>query len=71
MKRESHMRSATRISNLSIIGVFCITVINVLIAAFNGTNIPNIPPPAIKAENVSLMDAAAVDVPMVMQDDAV
>jgi len=65
------MNAATRISNLSIIGVFCITVINVLIAAFNGTNLPIIPPPALKNISEPLMDAPVAEVPMVMQDDAV
>lgn len=65
------MNAATRISNLSIIGVFCITVINVLIAAFNGTNLPVIPPPAIGNISEPMMDAPVAEVPMVMQDDAV
>ncbi|XP_070497488.1 uncharacterized protein [Chironomus tepperi] len=70
LKRQSHMNAATRISNLSIVGVFIITVINVLIAAFNGTNLPIIPPPAIKNITEPMMDAVA-DVPIVMQDGAV
>lgn len=65
------MNAATRISNLSIVGVFIITVINVLIAAFNGTNLPIIPPPAIKNITEPMMDAPVAEVPIVMQDDAV
>lgn len=48
------MQSANRFSNLSIIGVFFITIINVLIATFNGTNLPVTPPPATKPLNDTL-----------------
>ncbi|KAL7049558.1 hypothetical protein ACKWTF_003760 [Chironomus riparius] len=71
LKRQSHMNAATRISNLSIVGVFVITVINVLIAAFNGTNIPHTPPTSISNITESMMDAPVAEVPMMMQDDAV
>jgi hypothetical protein len=33
------MKAANKFSNISVIGVFLITIINVLISTFNGTNL--------------------------------
>lgn len=39
LKRKKEMKSADRFNNISVIGVFLITLINVFISTFNGTNI--------------------------------
>ncbi|CAO1342039.1 unnamed protein product [Diamesa serratosioi] len=39
LKRKNEMQSANRFNNISVIGVFLITLINVFISTFNGTNI--------------------------------
>jgi hypothetical protein len=47
LKRGSDMKSANKFSNLSIIGVFFITIINVLISTFNGTNFSSVSNPQV------------------------
>lgn len=39
LKRKNEMQSADRFNNISVIGVFLITLINVFISTFNGTNL--------------------------------
>ena len=39
LKRKNEMQSADRFNNISVIGVFLITLINVFISTFNGSNL--------------------------------
>lgn len=39
LRQSSSMKAANKFSNISVIGVFLITIINVLISTFNGTNL--------------------------------
>jgi hypothetical protein len=38
LRQNAHMKAANKFSNVSVIGVFLITIINVLISTFNGSN---------------------------------
>lgn len=53
------MRSADRINDLSVIGVFLITLVNVFISTFNGSNagIYSSETVALPAENVTTASA--------------
>jgi hypothetical protein len=66
------MRSANKFSSLSIVGVFLITITNVLIGTFNGTNFSSIANPQVKPENEpTLLTSTAEPVVMQLQDEAV
>ncbi|XP_059614091.1 ninjurin-A-like [Phlebotomus argentipes] len=63
MRRRSGMASADRINNLSVLGVFLITLINVFISTFGGSSAsgaapaPNIPVPSPDAPKPPPVDA--------------
>jgi hypothetical protein len=44
IRKQQEMKSADRVNNISIVGVFMITLINVFISTFNGSNSPPDPP---------------------------
>jgi hypothetical protein len=62
------MRSANKFSNLSIIGVFFITLINVLISTFNGSNFSARMSPAVTTgapSTVAILPATESDIDFV------
>ncbi|KAG5678185.1 hypothetical protein PVAND_007878 [Polypedilum vanderplanki] len=72
LRQRSEMRSASKFSSLSIVGVFLITIINVLIGTFNGTNFSAVASPQVKPENEPTSLATSAEPVMVqLHDEAI
>jgi hypothetical protein len=74
LKKQSGMHSASRFSSLAIVGVFLITIINVLIGTFNGTNFSAAASPQVKSGETTVAALASTSeeplLVMQLQDEA-